>query len=324
MNIKVKKSDINKRLDVYLSDKIDLSRSQIQKLIKQNLILVNGKEKSVHYKIRKDDKIIIKNVEMRNCAFMQKNKTLPKFKIIAETDDYLVINKPAGVIVHGGESVEEATLTDALEKQYPEIKKVGEDPLRPGIVHRLDKEASGLMVVVKNNKIFDHLKNQFQKRKTLKKYFALVYGQTSKEHDEINFPISRSAKGYKMAALPRSPRYNFGEAGRSSDTVGMRAGRNAITEFNVEQKFINYTLLDITIKTGRTHQIRVHMSAYGHPIVGDDLYGTKKTREQNAKLKLSRIFLHAHTLGFEDLNDEWQEFKIELPRELKEVLKKIK
>jgi len=166
-NIEIKQSDIGQRLDVFLTDKLDSSRSQIQKLIKQGTILINDKKKSSHYKIQEGDKIIVKNTEAQSIA-SKKNQILPKFKIIAETDDYLVINKPSGVIVHRGDSIEGATLADTLEKQYPKIKKVGEDPLRPGIVHRLDKEASGLMVVAKNNKIFDHLKNQFQKRETLK------------------------------------------------------------------------------------------------------------------------------------------------------------
>jgi len=304
-NLTIKKSESDQRLDVFLASKLDLSRSQAQKQIKQGVVLVNDKVENSHYKVQAGDKIKILS------ATKQENKktksALPKFKTIAETDDYLVINKPSGVIVHGGEGITEATLVDALEKKYSQIKKVGDDSRRPGIVHRLDKEASGLMIIAKNNKTFEHLKKQFQKRAVAKQYYALIYGTLDTEHDEINFPIARSAKGYKMSARPAN-----------------QEGRQAVTEFEIEQKFINYTLLDVKIKTGRTHQIRVHLSAYGHPIVGDNLYATKKTREQNKKLNLNRIFLHAYTLGFNDLQGEWQEFKIQLPSELKLLLKKVK
>ncbi|PIR93110.1 RNA pseudouridine synthase [Candidatus Falkowbacteria bacterium CG10_big_fil_rev_8_21_14_0_10_43_10] len=308
--LKVKKNDSGQRLDIFLTDKLNLSRSKVQKLIKRGAVLVNDKVVSAHYTIQENDKIY--PVKSRQGGDFAESKIisqgkLPKFKIISETDDYLVINKPAGVIVHGGEGINKPTLTDALEKKYPAIKKIGEDPLRPGIVHRLDKEASGLMVIAKNNKTFDHLKEQFKKRAILKKYLALVHGRTEKENDEIDFPISRSAKGYKMAARPNN-----------------QGGRRAITDFAVKQNFINYTLLEVAIKTGRTHQIRVHLSAYGQPVVGDDLYGNKKTRAQNAKLKLKRIFLHAYILGFYDLRGKWQEFKIELPVELKKILKNVK
>ncbi len=305
-NLIVIKFDENKRLDVFLTDKLDLSRSQIQKIIKEGEVLVNGKKESAHYKTREGDIVKIKALENKKIK-INANLVLPKFDIIEVADDYLVINKPAGVIVHGGTGIKELTLVDALIKKYPKIKKVGDDPARPGIVHRLDKEASGLMVIAKNNKSFESLKKQFQERITLKKYFALVHGKIKKEIDEINFPINRSAKGYKMASKPKN-----------------QEGRNAITEFAIKQKFINFSLLDVKIKTGRTHQIRAHMSAYGHPIVGDDLYGTKKTREKNAKLNLDRIFLHAHTLGFYNLIGEWQEFKIEMPKKLKELLNNIK
>jgi len=323
-NIKITTKESEQRLDVFLADKLSLSRSQVQKMTKNKQIIVNDKERTAHYKIQDGDKIEI--IETKKQIDKKTKQTLPKFKIVTETDDYLIINKPSGVIVHGGEGITELTLVDALIKKYPKIKKVGEDELparnampsvaqawRPGIVHRLDKEASGLMVVAKTQDMFKRLKKEFKERETLKKYYALVHGQITNETDEINFPISRSVKGYKMAALPR----------RSSDADKTKTERDAITQFEIAKKFINYTLLNITIKTGRTHQIRVHMSAYSHPIVGDDLYGTKKTREKNEKLKLNRIFLHAYTLGFYDLNGEWQEFTTTIPSELKKFLIKI-
>lgn len=318
MDITIKQSEQNQRLDIFLAKKLNLSRSKVQKMIyphtknfgvgvKEKEVLVNDKEVKAHYLLKENDKIKIKPVGAMRALPKNNNFKSPQFKIVAESDDYLVINKPAGLAVHGGENINEPTLTDALIKKYPEISKVGDDPMRPGIVHRLDKEASGLMVVARTNKMFEHLKQQFQKRQIKKEYTALIYGKIAKEDDEINFPISRSAQGFKMAAHSQK-----------------QGGRNAITEFEVAKHFINYTLLKIKTKTGRSHQVRVHMSAYGHPLVGDDLYGTRKTREQNKKLGLTRIFLHADYLGFNDLRGEWQEWRIELPIELKKFLKKIK
>ena len=236
-----------------------------------------------------------------------------KYQTIFENNKFLIINKPAGLLVHGANHIKEPTLADQLLKKYPELAKVGEDPCRPGIMHRLDKQVSGLMAVAKTQIAFNHLKKQFQDRTITKIYTALVYGKIERDEDEINFPIQRSSKGHKMAALPLTTK---GQA--------TQEGRQAITEFEVIKRFINYTLLKVKIKTGRTHQIRVHLSAYGHPVVGDDLYGTRKTKEKNKKLNLGRIFLVANKLSFIDLNGKQKTFKIDLPEELKNFLKKIK
>jgi 23S rRNA pseudouridine1911/1915/1917 synthase len=236
-----------------------------------------------------------------------------KYQKIFENENCLVINKPAGLLVHGAEHINEPTLVDQLLKDYPHIAKVGEDPGRPGLMHRLDKLASGLLVVAKTQDSFDDLKKQFQAR-TIKKYYtALVYGKIDKDEARINFPIKRSAQGHKMAALPLM---NKG--------IANVAGRKAVTEFSVVKRYVNYTLLCLKTKTGRTHQVRVHLSAYGHPIVGDDLYGTKKTIEKNKKLKIYRLFLVANELSFLDLNGELKTFKIPLPAEITNFLKQIK
>ena len=236
-----------------------------------------------------------------------------KYKTIFKNNDFIIINKPAGLLTHGNEHTKELTLAGQLLKDYPDIAQVGEDPCRPGIMHRLDRHVSGLLVIAKTQTVFDYLKKQFQKRTIEKKYVGLVYGKIEKDEDEINFPIQRSAKGYKMAALP------FTERGGRTER-----GKQAITNFEILKRFINYTLLEIKIKTGRTHQIRVHMAAYGHPIVGDDLYSTKKTREKNKKINLGRVFLAATKLSFFDLNKKKQSFGIDLPDELKNFLKQVK
>ena len=248
--------------------------------------------------------------------------------IIFENDDYLVVNKPAGLIVHGGTGIEEPVLTDWLRNRYPEIENVGDDPLRPGLVHRLDKEASGLMIIAKNQKSFNYFKKLFKARRVIKKYIALAHGQISKEEDVITFPIRRARDGYRMAALPvSSETISDKNKPNNRDRGTIRAqeeSKEAITEFSVLKKYINYTLLDVKIKTGRTHQIRVHLYAYGHPLLGDPLYFTKKTKVKNQKVNLNRIFLVANRLSFKDSNGEKQEFSIELPKELEIFLQKTK
>jgi len=244
---------------------------------------------------------------------------MTNYQTIFENKDFLIINKPAGLLVHGANHIKEPTLVDQLLKKYPSIAKVGEDPARPGIMHRLDKQVSGLMIIAKTQNAFDHLKKQFQQRQIIKIYTVLVYGKIDKDEGEINFPIRRSSKGHKMAALPLTTKGN-----------PTKEGKRAITKFEVIKRFINYTLLKVQIKTGRTHQIRVHLSAYGHPVVGDDLYGTKKTKERNSylrkqeKLSLNKILLVATKLSFTDLEGRQQTFIINLPEELVNFLQQIK
>ena len=244
--------------------------------------------------------------------------------IISETDDYLVINKPAGLAVHGGGNLKEATLADWLVFSYPKIKTVGDDQTRPGLVHRLDKDVSGLMVVAKTTASFDALKSQFKDREVNKEYTALVHGQIVKDEDIIDFPIVRSQAGYKMAAVPAGAEDLLTKSkpqGRDQGNISSWfKSRTALTEFDVIQRFVNYTLLHIKIKTGRTHQIRVHFFAYGHPLVGDDLYQNKKSKSKNKKLQLGRVFLVADHLNFRDLQGKIQKFKIDLPAELQSFL----
>lgn len=308
------------RLDVFLAEHTNQSRSQWQKAIKAGAVTVNGGATTPHYALREHDVVATTAANAAPAtapatAPLQKPAVLPKTlfpTIVFENDDYLVINKPAGLTVHGGAGITGPTLVDWLTQAYPAIADVGEDPLRPGLVHRLDKEASGLMVIAKTNQAFKWFKRQFKERETYKEYSALVYGSPSKDHDTITFPIARSAQGFKMAAVPDAARATTG-----------RTAREAITEFDVQKRFINHTFIRAVIKTGRTHQIRVHCAAYGHPLVGDDLYGTKKTRTLNAKLGLGRIFLHATKLAFTDLDHQQVAYESALPAKLNEVLQQV-
>ena len=201
-------------------------------------------------------------------------------------------------------------------KNYPKLKGVGEYENRPGIVHRLDREASGVMVIAKNQKMFDHLKNQFKKRETEKEYSVLVHGKIENDHGEIDFDIDRSKDG-RMASRPKTNRLSL------RTIMKIQFGKDALTEFWIERRFARYTLLKVQIHTGRTHQIRVHMLAFNHPVVGDTLYFNKKLNMTRDK-ELGRLFLHASHLCFRDLKDKKVCFELKLPSELDKFLGELK
>jgi 23S rRNA pseudouridine1911/1915/1917 synthase len=237
-----------------------------------------------------------------------------KLNIVYEDEDLAVIDKPAGLLVHSAPKIQEKTLADFLVERYPEIKNVGDpvkppvggngagDPLRPGIVHRLDRETSGLMVVAKNQATFEFLKNQFQERKVEKRYLALVWGLVVKDEGQIILPIGRSRKFGRQAA------------GFKAKNI-----RPALTEFKVRERFADFTLLDVYPKTGRMHQIRAHLAAIGHPVAGDRLYAKKKSGEAG----LGRQFLHAYFLKFTAPGGKILQFRSELPEDLKRYLATI-
>mgnify|MGYP002725508537 CR=1 FL=1 len=315
--ITVNQESNKQRLDIFLSAQLDITRSQAQKLIKQDLVTIDNKlPKKAGDKIILGQKIEIKKKVVKKIQKKEIKKTIKKkitgVKIVNETDSYLIINKPANLLTHEAENNDSPALTNYLTKKYPEIKGVGEYKDRPGIVHRLDKEASGLMVVAKTQKIFKHLKKQFQNRTVEKEYFVLVHGKIEADYDKINFPLKRSKNTDRIAAIPTTNR------GIMTDQ-----GRDALTEFWVEQRFINFTLLRVKIHTGRMHQIRVHMLAYNHPVVGDKVYYQKKQSRKYDKI-LDRLFLHCTKLGFTDLKKEKQTFEIKLPKKLQDFLKIVK
>lgn len=225
-------------------------------------------------------------------------------KIVYEDADVIVVEKPAGVTAHGAPGVKEQTLVDILLKHYPELAGVGEDPNRPGIVHRLDRETSGLMLVGRNQLSFDNLKKQFQERDIEKEYLALVHGKLRDDVGQIKFRIARSARYARMAARPEN-----------------QEGKEAITEYEVVKRFVNATLVKVHILTGRTHQIRAHFHAFGHPVVGDPIYQIKGMKIRHAP---PRLFLHAAKIGFKDLKGQSREFESPLPKELEEYLTKLK
>ena len=253
-----------------------------------------------------------------------KKSVFNNIRIVDETNDYLVIDKPAGLIVHGGNpSIKDKTLADWLIDKYPTIIDVGEDKNRPGIVHRLDREVSGLMVIAKNQESFLNLKDQFKSRQTKKEYHAITYGKMTPEFGTIDFPIARAKSGHKMAALPRMTKEKKKLSDRDMGNIAaLEKSREAITDFEVLSSSPAYSLLKVDIKTGRTHQIRVHLSASGHPILGDNLYSTRTTAAKNEKKGFTRIMLASTKLSFKNLAGEEKEYHLEIPIEFEKYYKK--
>lgn len=287
------------RLDKFLVEQLpNLSRGQIQKMIKSGLVLVNKKIVTPHLALQPNDQVSVEPLPEKKIV-----KTKLRAKVVEQTKDYLVLEKPAGLIVHPGDNVFAETMTDYLQKKYPEILEVGEDLTRPGIVHRLDKDVSGLMLIARHQAAYNFFKEVFQSHQVKKEYVALVHGETSNDEGVMDFTISRAKKHGRMAANPKE-----------------HDGKKSETEYDVIKRYKNYTLLNLRPKTGRTHQIRVHLKALGHTIVGDQIYRTKKLQE---KIDIDRIFLHAGYLGFFDMNKKWQEYKSKLPTKLENILKEL-
>jgi 23S rRNA pseudouridine1911/1915/1917 synthase len=223
-----------------------------------------------------------------------------EIELIYENEELLAIDKPAGTTVHPAREDQEDTLVNGLISNWPEIKNIGDDPLRPGIVHRLDRETSGIMLIAKTEKAFNHLKEQFAERKIEKKYLALVNGVVKNNRGTV-------ARSINISKKDRNKRTPFLDD----------KSKSAWTKYEVIERYKNYTLLEVMPKTGRTHQIRVHLSSEGYPVSGDKQYKFK--RQKNPK-GLNRQFLHACYLKFSLTNGKIMELKSELPTNLKEVL----
>jgi len=289
--------DIGKRLDLFICERIPkLSRSRVQKLISQGNVFVNGEKKQKSYALKRGN-----NIELIIPPLV-KLETRPediKVDIIYEDKDLIVLSKPAGMVVHPSPGHSAKTIVNALLFHTKFLSKIG-GALRPGIVHRLDKQTSGLMIVAKNDDTHKNLSEQFKKRSIKKTYLALVKGRIKEDEGKINAPIGRSRKNRKrMSVIP--------------------TGKEAITEFKVLKRFKNFTLIEVKPITGRTHQIRIHLSYIGNPVFGDILYGGK--REIEKELRLNRQFLHALKLEFKHPKDG-KNVSLEdvLPAELKDVL----
>ncbi len=293
------------RLDVFLVQHADLSRSKLQKFIKNGQVEVNGAKVKVHHLVRFGDTVTIADMTM---AVHEKAKVVDQHipEILYEDDNYLVVNKPSGLVVHGGPGIDEASLADWAVEHDPRIGDVGDQPdLRPGIVHRLDRDVSGVMVIAKNQKVFNDLKDQFKNHTITKIYMAMVHGRVVDRVGRIDFAIARKPdKSGLMVARPKSTE-----------------GKAAETLFHVERHVKGMTLVRVQTLTGRTHQIRVHFKAVGHPLVGDTLYKVRKLKI--SKITAPRIFLHAMKLEFDDLKGNRKVFEAPLPSDLQHFLSKV-
>jgi 23S rRNA pseudouridine1911/1915/1917 synthase len=296
---KIKKLQFNSpvpgiRLDKYLTQVLpQFSRAYLQKLIGQGHILVNGQRVKSNQRLSKVDKI---TVELPPLPVHPLAEPIP-LTIIYEDEDILVIDKPAGLTVHPAPGHPSHTLVNAILAHCPDLATSNE-LMRPGIVHRLDKDTSGLIVIAKNDFAREYLAAQFKNRTVTKGYLVLVKGRLSPEQGIIEAPIGRDPHSRRRMAI-------------------LEAGKEATTQYQVRKYLNNYTLVEVTPLTGRTHQIRVHLSAIGCPVVGDSLYGIKSAH-------LNRQFIHAYRLGFRlSSTKQYQEFTSPLPTDLEQALEHL-
>lgn len=279
----IEAQDAGKRLDVFLTEQLpDVTRSNISKFLKRGSGSVNGKTVNTHHFLKIGDVVAYSDEVIRERVAAPMNADVPHLEIIDETPDYLVINKPSGLLVHPDSKQQTGTLIDALLAHDPKIAKLGDDPERPGLVHRLDREVSGLMVIPRTQDAFDNLKRQFAEHSVDKRYLALVYGEIDIDEGDLKFRIARSKTKNRMAAHPEGEK---------------EIGKAAWTHFKTLHRYHNATLLELTILSGRTHQIRAHLLAFNHPVIGDPLY---KRRVEDRRLTVPRILLQSVHLAFND------------------------
>ena len=286
-----------KRIDSYLSSlNLDLTRAKIQKMIENGNILVNGKKIKSSYKTNMGDVISIE-------PLIETTDILPEkmdLDIVFENDDVIVVNKPSGMVVHPSIGNTSGTLVNGLLYYGKNLSKVNGE-FRPGIVHRIDKDTSGLLLIAKNDKAHNILAEQLKNKTVNRRYIALVSGVINHDTGTIDAPIGRDKNDRKKM------------------TVTDENSKDAITHFKVLERYKNATLIECKLETGRTHQIRVHMKYISHPIINDPVYGHRKTINDFGQM------LHAKTIGFTDPStNEYLEFSIDSPKEFNEILEKYK
>ncbi len=302
--------DQNKlRLDRFLAQNVaNVSRSRIQRDIESGQVQVNGKTVS-------EGKHVVRSSDVIEYDFKEQPKISAKpleIKVLYENDQILIIDKPAGLVIHPAPGYKGVTLAEGLLYKYKDIKVIGDLEIRPGIVHRLDKDTSGVLLVAKTQEMFEYLKDAFATRNIKKQYIALVCGHVQPRHGVINEPIGRHPRDFRKMATknPSEP-------------------KDALTEYSVVEYFKlpnaddpsrvdEYTLLNVKLHTGRTHQIRVHFSSLDHPIAGDALYG------KGSAPGLKRQFLHASRIELKLPDGAWIEAESELPADLREVLNNLR
>ncbi|HEM5976082.1 TPA: RluA family pseudouridine synthase [Streptococcus suis] len=284
------------RLDKALSDLTDLSRSVANEQIKAGQVLVNGQPKKAKYSVQVGDVLTYQIPEVEEIDYVAEDIPL---EIVFQDEDVAVVNKPQGMVVHPSAGHTSGTLVNALLYHVKDLSGIN-GVLRPGIVHRIDKDTSGLLMIAKNDDAHTKLAAELKDKKSLRKYWAIVHGNLPNDRGVIEAPIGRSEKDRKKQAVTAK-------------------GKEAVTRFQVLERFSDYTLVELTLETGRTHQIRVHMAYIGHPVAGDEAYGPRKT------LKGHGQFLHARTLGFtHPRTGVVVEFTAEAPAIFQEALEKLR
>jgi 23S rRNA pseudouridine1911/1915/1917 synthase len=301
-------TSVDSRLDAFLAAQIsDWSRASLQRLIENEDVLVNGKAAKASYRLREGDQIEVELTQTTTEAFTPEDIPLD---IVFEDQSLVVVNKPAGLVVHPAAGINSGTLANALAFHFQNLPS-GSGSARPGIVHRLDRDTSGLMVIAKNETSLENLSDQFRDRTVYKSYVALVHGRVDTDSGKIEQPIARDpASRIRMAVV--------------------RGGRSALSLYRVRKRYQRFTLVDVELKTGRTHQIRVHLAWLRHPVVGDETYGGGRDNTvQEARLRshirnLGRQFLHAEKLAFNHpVTGERLQFEAPMPDELEKLLTEL-
>ncbi len=294
----ISEENAKKRLDVYLLENLDeMTRSYIKKLIDTGKILVNGKIQKSGYYLKKEDHILVEIPNEKQADIIPEKIDLD---IVYEDDDIIIVNKEKGMVVHPANGNYTGTMVNSLMYSHKTNLSSINGVIRPGIVHRIDKDTSGILVVAKNDFSHKELSNQFKEHTITRKYIALVKGIIKEDKLDIDLPIGRSNKDRKKMA------------------VTYKNSKRAVTHISVLTRFYNsnVTLIEAILETGRTHQIRVHMSYLGHPLVGDEVYGKK-----DSKFRVNGQMLHAKVLGFvHPTTKEYVEFESELPLEFEQIL----
>ena len=302
--IAITEEEAGERIDTFLAGQTGITRSQIQKRIEKGDVLVNSKPVSQNYRIKSNDSISVTEIAEKGEGLIPENIPIT---ILFKDEALIIVDKPAGMVVYPAAGLRQGTLMTAVAYHCGKLAATG-GPLRPGVVHRLDKDTSGVMVIALDDAAYYHLIEQFRQRTINRKYVALVYGNFVQDEGEIALKIGRSATDRKKM----STRVNI--------------GREAVTKWKVLKRFHNSTLIQAKLGTGRTHQIRVHFASIGHPVLGDRTYGKKTEIEtkRSGTIRFPRQMLHAEVLGFiHPQNGEHLEFSSPLPEDMKKGIAEL-